>query len=108
MFDKKKGGEEMIQHKRLIATFVAVLILFSLFFSIYFVALKTNHECTGEDCPICHEIQSCLQTIRTLIVTIPATAVMVAVLFYLVQSTLLISAPIIFRTLVSLKVKLSN
>ncbi|WP_352400770.1 hypothetical protein [Anaerotignum sp.] len=97
-----------MKNKRLCAALLAIFIVFTLFYSIFFVASKTNHECTGKSCPICHDIQSCVQTIRSLILAIVAAPVFVGSIFIIVH----ITAPMFFlfvnHTLVSLKVKLTN
>ncbi|MCR5080436.1 MAG: hypothetical protein K6B17_03740 [Treponema sp.] len=44
-----------MQNKRLnkAKTFFAVLIFSVSIFSVFYVALEKNHQCSGEDCPVC-------------------------------------------------------
>lgn len=49
---------------------IAVFILVSVFvaemlFSVAYIAFEFNHKCSGEDCPICHELRICADFIYT-------------------------------------------
>lgn len=98
----------MVKNRRFYAIVFSILIVSTLLFSVMFVAVKTNHDCIGEDCPVCHSIQSCVQTLRTLNTVVVTTIVILAVDYSLVRITLPHVYDIILRTLVSLKVKLTN
>ena len=45
---------------------IVLLLFFALLFSVHLVAAETDHDCTGEDCPICAVIHQCENTLRSL------------------------------------------
>ena len=42
-----------MRHKSRISVISAVLTAFLILFTPFFIALHADHECTGEDCPVC-------------------------------------------------------
>ena len=47
-----------------VATILAVLLIVFFVVSIFFIAHESDHECIGEDCPICEQIVICEKTIE--------------------------------------------
>ena len=60
----------MHQKNRFAAICATVLVAAALLFSVFFIALETNHDCSREHCAICHQIQTC----QTLLSQLPAPA----------------------------------
>ena len=52
------------KHKRIFAFVTAFLVTAVLLLSGFFIVTHIEHECTGEDCPVCAELQECAATIR--------------------------------------------
>ncbi|HBE85922.1 MAG TPA: AraC family transcriptional regulator, partial [Lachnoclostridium sp.] len=50
----------MAKNKKLLAGFIIIAVLFMLLFSVYFITAETRHNCIGENCPICLEVQACV------------------------------------------------
>ena len=48
----------MAKKTRFAAATGAALLVFALFFSVFFVVAEADHDCGGEHCTICHQIQS--------------------------------------------------
>ncbi len=48
------------------AGIMAFMLVLVMLFSSFFIAVHADHDCTGEDCPICACIQQCQNTIRTI------------------------------------------
>ena len=48
----------MTKTTRFAAACGAALLVFALFFSVFFVVVAADHDCDGEHCTICHQIQS--------------------------------------------------
>ena len=89
---------------RLLAAVLAVVMLSS---AIY-LAVEADHDCSGEDCAICHQIGVCENLLKSLGL-VGAAAAITAVLTYTVCRAILPCAEMNGTlTLVSLKVKLSN
>ncbi len=49
---------------RIAAFVMAVMMLVIMLFSSLFIAAHADHDCTGEDCPVCACIQQCENTIQ--------------------------------------------
>ncbi|MBR2746103.1 MAG: hypothetical protein IKD99_05240 [Erysipelotrichaceae bacterium] len=50
--------------KRITTAVIALMMLFIMLFSVLFIAAEADHECTGDDCPICICIQQCKNTLH--------------------------------------------
>ena len=48
----------MAKKTRFAAACGAALLVFALLFSVFFVVAEADHDCGGEHCTICHQIQS--------------------------------------------------
>ncbi len=44
---------------RVFACIVAAMVLFVVLFSAFFIVSHADHDCTGEDCPVCACMQQC-------------------------------------------------
>ena len=98
----------MTNRKRAIAIIVAAAILLIVIFSSAYIAAEAGHDCIGEKCPVCCQISICKSILKTLF-----AAVYIAVFAILVSYTLKEKATALIyfinsRTLVSLKIKLSD
>ena len=49
-----------------IALMLAVATMSLIVLSVVYVVKEANHDCTGENCPICVQIEQCLNNFRTL------------------------------------------
>ena len=93
---------------RITAGIMAVMMLVVMFVSSFFIAAHADHDCTGEDCPICACIHQCENTIRGAGSDI---TVMSAVIIPVLISLLLMSFGVPsfqWDTPVSVKVRLNN
>ena len=89
---------------RLLAVVLAVVMLSS---TVY-IAVEADHDCSGEDCAICHQIGVCENLLKTLGLAGAAAAVTAALTYALCRAILPCAERLGTGTLVSLKVKLSN
>ena len=98
----------MTNRSRIAAAVLVAITVFVVIFSSVFLVEHADHDCTGEDCPICEQLYSCAQNLKNL--TAVAVTVMVMVAFRLVVQTGMgqTKCAYILRTPVNLKVKLSN
>ena len=82
-----------------------IAILFVVLYSVFFVAIKTSHECIGEECQTCYQIELCVRSLKTM----PLVIVIVAgvVVKHILSRD---EYPCLYRvegsTLTSLKIKL--
>lgn len=95
--------------KHKVFAFVTVFVfVFAMIGSTLFLTLETQHDCSGEDCAVCHQLQAC-QNFLKLVAAGGTPLLFVRVCFR--TGTAQISAfhnLLFLRSLVALKVKLSN
>ena len=85
----------------------AVLAVVMLSSAVY-IAAEADHNCSGEDCAICHQISTCENLLRSLGLAGAAAAITAAFIYTLCKAVLPCTETNGTLTLVSLKVKLSN
>ena len=67
---KTKQRKKLVEYfmsvtgRHLTAGIMAAMMLLVMLFSSFYIAAHADHDCTGEDCPICACIQQCENTIR--------------------------------------------
>ncbi len=92
-----------------VATILAVLLIVFFVVSIFFVAHESDHECIGEDCPICEQIVICENTIQELGTGIITIIIILATVFGGVYKLLsLADNRTKNESLVSLKIEMLN
>lgn len=89
---------------RLLAAVLAVVMLSS---AIY-LAVEADHDCSGDDCAICHQIGVCENLLKSLGLAGAAAAVTAAFTYTMCKAILPCEETTDTLTLVALKVKLSN
>ena len=89
---------------RLLAAVLAVVMLSS---AVY-IAVEANHNCSGEDCAICHQLQVCENLLKSIGLAGAAAAITAAFTYTMCRAILPCAEMNGTLTLVALKVKLSN
>ena len=89
---------------RLLAAVLAVVMLSS---AVY-LAVEANHDCSGEDCAICHQLQVCENLLKSIGLAGAAAAISAAFTYTVCRAILPCAEMNGTLTLVALKVKLSN
>lgn len=98
----------MKKSKRTVAIFLAATVLFFILYSALFIAAEADHDCVGENCPICYQLNVCQNMLKNFSLAVCPAVFAAAFTYILCRS---ISARTDYaqsHTLVSLKVKLSN
>jgi hypothetical protein len=97
----------MIKSKRL-ASVLVLLVACIMLFSVLFIALEADHDCCGEGCAVCAQIQVCEDLLRNLI-TAAALVVAAWCLYVLIRVFADTNCCSVHpQTLIVLKVKLSD
>jgi len=104
------GKEKQMNTKKrkIFSMAICVIFLIVTFASLFSIAKEENHNCTGEDCPICANIHQAEQTLKNLNTGVIARAIMNPLSLILV---LLIMGEALFvssTSLISQKVRLNN
>ena len=93
--------------KKRIAVIVCICFVLASILSGAFVALHSDHECSGEQCEICLQISHITNTLKQL----RAAVLLVAVSLAAISATLIAvsdNKAVDFATPISLKVKMNN
>ena len=98
----------MTKKKRIISVVVAVAVFFVMLYSALYIAAEANHDCVGENCPICYQISVCENTLKNLSFAVCAVAFAAAFTYTLCRSITACADVTPSYTLVSLKVKLTD
>ncbi|MBO4650183.1 MAG: hypothetical protein J5653_03225 [Clostridiales bacterium] len=94
--------------RKILSLLLALLVLFVISFSSFYIAVEANHECDGHDCPICSILRQCEAVIRVFKEgKTQHTAPVLPVLIHFAAMHL-IPALITSETPVSRKVQLNN
>ncbi len=93
---------------KILAPCIVILMLCVMVFSFMFIVSETDHDCTGEDCPVCALIQQCEQTVRSVGGDVSAAAVSLLFSAFIVAAFLIPCNTILYFTPVSLKIRLNN
>ena len=94
--------------KRIIAFAVALAMAFAMAFSVFFIAHNSEHNCTGDDCQICAQINNCIRSLNNITPKPENAEAFISVAFALI---LVIGAVVKLnnkKSLVDLNVKLSD
>lgn len=98
----------MTKKKRFIAGILAAVICFVMLFSVCYIAAETHHDCTGENCMICYQINACISTLKITVLALTAVILALSAIYSVVTESKDDDSVSFDITLVSLKVKLSN
>lgn len=91
-----------------VALALTVLFVFVMLFSHIFAIVEADHECSGEDCPICEIIATVSDTIKGLSLVGATVTICAAIIFEIVKTLLVGNKAKTVSSLITLKVKLSN
>lgn len=91
-----------------VAALVGVVLLLGVLFSDFYIASEYNHDCVGDECPICQYVAECEAFVEQ--VTAGVAFVVVTALVFVVSGVLikLFCRESFSTTLVSCKVRLNN
>ena len=98
----------MTGKQRTAALTAAFVLLLAMVYSTFFIAVEINHECSGEDCPVCCQLAACENTVRSFSADAMTTVFAAAALFSFFFTFSDHEVCPFRNTLVSLKVKLSD
>ena len=91
-------SSEGMKSRRILSLILAVLVLAILMFSALYIAVESDHDCAGHDCPVCLCIRQCeaiismfsigqVKTVRALLSVIFFIAILHFTLSFCVKAT---------------------
>ena len=98
----------MTNKKHSAAIICAAFVLFALMISLFVIADESDHDCIGENCPVCAVIALCQNTLKTLGDALIAAAVVFACFCFTASVISFFHVVTYNETPISLKVKLLN
>ena len=98
----------MTKKSRLITGLLAAVLAAVMLSSAVYIAVEANHNCSGEDCAICHQLQVCENLLKSIGLAGAAAAISAAFTYTMCRAILPCAEMNGTLTLVALKVKLSN
>ena len=98
----------MTKKNRIVAVLLAVMVLVVMLYSALFITAEAGHDCVGENCPICYQINVCRNILKNLSLAVCAAAFATAFTYTLCRSISACAEVAPSYTLVSLKVKLTD
>ena len=98
----------MTKKFRFMTGLLAVVLAFVMLSSVAYIAAESDHDCTGVDCAICHQINVCQNALKNLSLAVCAAVFAAALPYTLCRGISVCTDYAQSYTLVSLKVKLSN
>ncbi|MCC8016678.1 MAG: hypothetical protein LIO43_04835 [Clostridiales bacterium] len=98
----------MEKKNRIVAAFLAVIVFVVMLYSALYIAAEADHDCVGDNCPICAQINVCQNTLKNLSLAVCAAVFAAAFTYTLCRSISACADITPSYTLVSLKVKLSD
>lgn len=108
MIDETKGEIAVGTKRRNIAAALAVLFVLFAALSLTFMLVEADHDCTGEDCPICEQIALLSGIFRTAAVLVFVMMITAVSLIGAKKLSEILKTGYRADTLVLLKTKLSN
>ena len=90
------------------AVVMVAAVLFVMLCSVFYIVEHTDHDCTGEDCPICAYIQQCDVMLRCLETGLAIVTGFFAYIYSVKAFILLIDHFFVRKNPVSGKVRLNN
>ncbi len=105
---RQHADQNISRRKRITAVFMLLVVLAFLLLSTFFIAHEADHECSGEDCPVCALIQISENNLRQLGSGSPAAAAAVSLVLIILVMQINTDTGIIISTPVSRKTRLNN
>ena len=103
----EKGGSIM-NKKRFVSTALVFALFFVMLLSTIYIIAETEHDCVGDNCPVCSQISQCENTINTVSSAVSIAAVAAVFAYILMAGTVKITSQKPASTLISLKVQLTE
>ncbi|MCR4667888.1 MAG: hypothetical protein K5774_00760 [Clostridia bacterium] len=94
--------------KRTTAAVIGLALLVAMLFSAFYIAEEADHDCTGEDCPVCACIQICENTLHRLGDGSTFLLRILAAVFFVVLVAAVIPAAVSRGTLITRKVRMND
>lgn len=97
-----------MKKRRGVSLLLAAAVLAVMLASVFYLAAEADHDCTGQDCPVCAQIGACENTLKILAMAVGGAALPVLPAYVLYAPKVSVKRALRLYTLVTLRVKLLN
>lgn len=94
--------------KRFIAVTFAFMLFFVMLLSTVYIVAESEHDCIGDNCPVCSQILQCETALNTISSAAGAAAAAAVFAYILMTGTVKVISQKPASTLISLKVQLTE
>ena len=94
--------------RRLLTALMTVVLVMSVFVSLAYLIEEADHECSGNDCPVCRTISICRRNIHSIIAVASAVAVLILAVHTVLQSYSICIAENSGFSLIEQKIRMNN
>ncbi len=91
-----------------IAVIVSILLFFAVLFSVCYVISEVNHDCSGDNCPICNYIGQCESLLRNVSEGTAAVCIVFSNTVFLALTLPALFASLRLTTLITCKVRMND
>ena len=98
----------MTRNNKMVALVLAIAVFLVMVLSVSVITHDADHECIGNGCPVCQEMESARQSLKMLASGILAIASAFALIYTSYQFICCFAQPLLQGSLVALKVELLN
>lgn len=98
----------MTKKNQIIALALAIAVFFAMTLSVFVISHEADHECIGNGCQVCQQIESARHSLKILTAGILAAALALALIYIDYQFIRCFAQTLLQGTLVALKVELLN
>ncbi len=103
-----KEGIGMTKRTRILSALLAAAVALVLLSSALYLIAEADHDCSGPDCAVCQQLSSCVQALKSLALAAGAVSAVLVLGRAASQAAPASVLPAQRRSLVSLKVKLTD
>ncbi len=97
-----------MRNRQWFAVLIGIIMLAGVMLSSFYVVREMDHDCTGEDCPICEQIENCTVVLHNVGDGAAAAAQLCMIIAVVLVSVVVVLVRRSFTTPVSLKIRLNN
>lgn len=94
--------------RRSMAILVSMWLVFGVILSAFFISAEYDHDCTGDECPICQIITVCENFVKNAGTALAVVTALFAVIFAAVRALVKECDELLVDTLITRKVRLNN
>lgn len=94
--------------KKIMASCMVFFVLLVLFYSQIFIATHIHHDCSGEGCPICAEIQIAEAIIQQIGSAMQTAMLLITFVCIIAESIAIVNLVNLFNTPVEMKVRMND